>query len=74
MCRPVFGVRRCLRFRMIRRMPIAPGYYGYDDPQDCGEWCDDDVPDVVEGYYDTLRPDVADGGFVFPRTDLGVGT
>ena len=23
---------------------------GYFDPRDCGEWCDDDVPDVVEGY------------------------
>ena len=35
---------------------------------------DDDVPDVVEGYYDTLRPDVAEGRFVFPRPDFGVDT
>ena len=47
---------------------------GYFDPRDCGEWCDGDVPDVVEGYYDTLWPDVAEGRFVFPRTDFGVGT
>ena len=45
----------------------SPGYYGYDDPHDCEEWCDGDVPDVVEGYYDTLRSDVAEDGFVFPR-------
>ena len=47
---------------------------GYFDPRDCGEWCDGDVPDVVEGYYDTLRPDVGEGGFVFLRTDFGVDT
>ena len=47
---------------------------GYFDPRDCGGWCDGDVPDVVEGYYDTLQPDVVEGGFVFPRTDFGVGT
>ena len=47
---------------------------GYFAPRDCGEWCDEDVTDVVEGYYDTLRPDVAEGGFVFPRPDFGVDT
>ena len=26
------------------------------------------------GYYDTLRPDVAKGGVVFPRTDFEAGT
>ena len=30
------------------------------------EWCDGDVPDVVEGYYDTLR--------FFSPTDFGVDT
>ena len=40
----------------------------------CEEWCDGDVPDVVEGYYDTLRPDVAKGRVVFPRTDFGACT
>ena len=38
---------------------------GYFDPQDCEEWCDGDVPDAVERYCDTIRPDVAKGGVVF---------
>ena len=33
--------------------------------EDYEEWCDWDDPDVVEGYYDPLRPDV-EAGFVFP--------
>ena len=64
----------CQEMPQIQNDPVdanIPGYYGYDDPRDCGEWCDGDVPDVVEGYYDTLRLDLQRAGLFFPGLTSG---
>ena len=44
----------------IEEIPLLPDCI----VRNCREWCNGNVADLVEGYYDTLRPHVAEGGFV----------
>ena len=47
-----------------------PGYFDYDDPRDCEEWCDWNDADAAEGYYhpDRLHED---RGFVYFKDAFG---